>query len=296
MPSLTELFTPSFLLFLGVLLLVACGLVLYFENRMREQNHKITSMLSLVSTLAEDMNGIKVATNSLFQVRSVQSGASNTNEFNESKLITVSDGEADGDEDEDEDEEESDQDEEDSDQDEDDDLNEDEDVEDLDDDDFDDNGSSNDNDATEMLEESNVDDILEDVSVSGSNVSRDEIKVLKLSLDSNKDLEFDLDEENVDNLSVHSSNSLEEPEGPSEGEAEQNQPNEQNEDTVFKTIKINLNEGPDGLGDSENQSEILDYKKLSLNKLRNIVSVKGLSNDAFRLKKYELLKLLENEQ
>jgi hypothetical protein len=39
-------------------------------------------------------------------------------------------------------------------------------------------------------------------------------------------------------------------------------------------------------------SENIDYKKLSLNKLRQIVSEKNLSSDSSKLKKPELLKLL----
>jgi len=39
-------------------------------------------------------------------------------------------------------------------------------------------------------------------------------------------------------------------------------------------------------------SENIDYKKLSLNKLRQIVSDKNLSSDLSKLKKPELLKLL----
>ena len=41
--------------------------------------------------------------------------------------------------------------------------------------------------------------------------------------------------------------------------------------------------------------EVLDYKKLSLNKLRSIVTEKGVVTDASKLKKHELLKLLEVE-
>jgi hypothetical protein len=41
--------------------------------------------------------------------------------------------------------------------------------------------------------------------------------------------------------------------------------------------------------------EVLDYKKLSLNKLRSIVIEKGVVTDASKLKKHELLKLLEVE-
>ena len=63
MASLADLFNPTFLVLLGILLLVVALLVLYFENKMREQNHKIASMLSLVSTLAEDMNGVKMGFN-----------------------------------------------------------------------------------------------------------------------------------------------------------------------------------------------------------------------------------------
>ena len=41
--------------------------------------------------------------------------------------------------------------------------------------------------------------------------------------------------------------------------------------------------------------EALDYKKMSLQKLRTIVTEKGLSTEAFKLKKNDLLKLLEVE-
>jgi len=57
--SLVDLFNPSFLAFLGILVLVAAVLVVYFETKLREQNHKITSMFSIVSTLAEDLNVVK---------------------------------------------------------------------------------------------------------------------------------------------------------------------------------------------------------------------------------------------
>jgi len=54
----------------------------------------------------------------------------------------------------------------------------------------------------------------------------------------------------------------------------------------LKTISINL-EDP--------HPDSLDYKKLSLPKLRSIVSEKGLASDASKLKKNELLKLLGAE-
>ena len=61
MTSLADLLNPTFLVFLGILVLVVAFLILYFESKLREQNHKIASMLSLVSTLAEDMKVILLA-------------------------------------------------------------------------------------------------------------------------------------------------------------------------------------------------------------------------------------------
>jgi hypothetical protein len=54
----------------------------------------------------------------------------------------------------------------------------------------------------------------------------------------------------------------------------------------LKTININLD---------EIHADSVDYKKLPLPKLRSIVTDKGLADDASKLKKQELLKLLEAE-
>ena len=58
--ALTDLFNPSFFMFLGILVLAVALLVVYSESKFREQNHKIASMLSLVSSLAEEVNGTKM--------------------------------------------------------------------------------------------------------------------------------------------------------------------------------------------------------------------------------------------
>ena len=65
MASLTDLFSLPFLMFLGILVLVVALVVVYFESKMREQNHKIASMFSIVSTLAEDANNMKMGLNQL---------------------------------------------------------------------------------------------------------------------------------------------------------------------------------------------------------------------------------------
>ena len=99
--SFVDLFNPSFLMFLGVLVLVSALIVVYFESKMREQNHKITSMLSLVSTLAEDMTGMKIGLNHL-AIRTSQGlqetklpVRENLGIFESNKLIEVSDDEDD---------------------------------------------------------------------------------------------------------------------------------------------------------------------------------------------------------
>ena len=52
-------FNSTSLLFLGVLVLCCALLFAYFESKAREQNHKISSMLSLVSSLTEEVQSIK---------------------------------------------------------------------------------------------------------------------------------------------------------------------------------------------------------------------------------------------
>ena len=55
-----DIFNPSFFIFLGLLMLFLACLILYFESKWREQNHKISSMVSLVSSLAEEVNHTKL--------------------------------------------------------------------------------------------------------------------------------------------------------------------------------------------------------------------------------------------
>ncbi len=258
--SLTELFTPTFFTFLGTLLLIVALVVIYFENKMRDQNHKIASMLSLVSTLAEDMNRVKMGMNHLAMTAiggSAQDQLNTAFISNENK-ITVSDDEDDSDDDASE---------------------------------IDDNEELSDN------EEEDEDDSESDSDSS----SHDDIKVLKLNIskeeqnDDNEDIDETLDldatdeiddlEDLDDNLSdLHSEISH-----ISDSEEKMDNQDETHVNlsaSGLKTISINL---------EETLSESLDYKKLPLPKLRSIVAEKGLSSDASKLKKNELLKLLESE-
>ena len=264
MASLADLFNPTFLMFLGILVLVVALLVVYFESKMRDQNHKIASMLSLVSTLAEDMNGVKMGLNQLAVTRMGGSFPQNFEQpleksrvpFNqETKLIEVSDGEDDDDDDDDYD------------------------------DDIDEEIDIDEDDDNESDEESNHDVVkVFKIDMNSQNQYEDSLSGNNLELD---DLDEELDElddelSEVQSLSSKSSKLSNKLEETVYGETLQEPLNISD----LKTISINL-EDP--------HPDSLDYKKLSLPKLRSIVSEKGLATDASKLKKNELLKLLGSE-
>jgi len=282
MPFLSELFTPTFLLFLGILLLVVSLAVVYFESKLRDQNHKIASMLSLVSTLAEDMNGVKMGLN---QVAMYQMGGSVTQpktqpleNSNRSMFLRENDN-----------------------------------LIPVSDDDSDENTEGAIDDDTSM-NDSDIDaDSLSDDSDDESEIDERDVKVLRLHIQEVSDNsveevgdveEFDeleevdevddfeevdeLEEAIDEDLSVSSkSSSIYQLEISSTENAPVEKSNSLNLSmSDLKTINISL---------EETVPEPIDYKKLALPKLRTIVAEKGLVADAAKLKKNELLKLLEVE-
>ena len=264
MPSLTDLFNPTFFMFLGILVLVVALLVVYFESKIREQNHKITSMLSLVSSLAEELNGVKFGLNHLSRRGGIEPSqfftqnhlAQNEVLDIESKLITVSDDEDDED----------------------------------------------DYDEDEEGEESSSDDVStsDDESITNEEIDFNEpsdVKVLKLNINSgisDEIVDFEIDDFNLD-ISDEESLSSKKSESSIKDSLDllsSQTINEENKDesniilqTDLKKISINL----------EEQLDSLDYKKFQLPKLRSIVTEKGLVTDSSKLKKNELLKLLGAE-
>ena len=268
MSSLADLFSPTFLIFLGILVLVASLLVVYFENKAREQNHRIASMLSLVSTLAEDVNGIKFGLNHL-AVNYIGGGqplAQNTetnNFLNQENLIPVSDDEED----------------------------EDDDYE----DDDDNSDSSEDENSVLIIDDDNNLELIENEDDSDSDTDSDdefddklEVKVLKINITNN------IDNEDINNLELETSNDLNEI---CDDLEETDTLNDEKSNTLshemssennfdignLKTINIHL---------EENKNDAADYKKLSIQKLRSIVAEKGLTEDSSKLKKPDLFKLL----
>jgi hypothetical protein len=278
---MTDLFNPTFFMFLGILILVVALVVVYFESKSREQNHKIASMLSLVSTLAEDMNGVKMGLHHLSVNRA---GGANLPRFpqqaqpsleesnmqlfqnNDDNLIPVSDDESMDDsigDSDDSDDEDSDDDEEEE-------------------DDDDDNNQTNIkiltlNMTTPSAEEDDFEDI-EDIDELEDLGGIDEDMEHLTDTNSQSSKESQSSKKNVLEMlsmrAAENSTSVEQLDGSHINISA----------TDLKTININLD---------EIHTDSIDYKKLPLPKLRSIVTDKGLAEDASKLKKQELLKLLE---
>ena len=291
MPSLSDIFNPSFFMCLGILVLLSALIVVYFESKMREQNHKIASMLSLVSSLAEEQNNLRMEvfrmvstgqTNSVnnfpinnFPVNSFPLNNShfiNKNDSND--LINVSDDEHDNDSDDDDDDDDNDEDDDDNDDDDDDD-----------DDDLEDN---------EVIE-----------------IGDNDIKVLKINInnkESNEDQDNEFNIEQIDDLEElgendddeeSSINDLNDIDDDSSCSVVDLKEETKHDEIVFeKESKLDLSEvdfkkiSISGLDKDANDNETMDYKKLSLNKLKSLVVEKGLTKDSSKLKKNELLNLL----
>jgi hypothetical protein len=327
--SLTDLFTPTFFMCLGVIVLIIAFVVIYFENKMREQNHKIASMLGIVSTLAEDMNGFKNRVNHFviggggpgggtaamsltpFQQEYNLGNVVIEQMENRNGLIDVSD---DDDEDEDEDEEsyssdsESDTDSETSTDDQDEDVV------------YDDDDSNNaiDNDENKYIDSDNDSDIdsdSEDIIEEDNVESAQNIKVIKINIldklvDNENDNDtdnkyFDEPELNLEELDCVLDVSNDIPEISEDYVQEvldlKYETNIDNltmvspqQTTELKTISMNLGV-ESGVGSGVEADDHIDYKKLQLPKLRSMAVEKGLvtSAEAAKLKKPELLKMLE---
>ena len=267
MPSLKDLFNPSVLLFLGILLIVVGGLIVYIESKSREQNHKITSMLSLVSSLAEELNSVKFRLNNTMSAGSglgsgLGSGSGSRNGItkmpsSDDSLVTVSDNDCDDDleslEDDDEDDDDEDEADDEADEDEDEDEDEDDDI------------------------SNNVIDITE----------QKNIKILTLTLNNNIDDDSLVEEDSMieelddDDISIQSSEDIHEKEKENEAEFGESV-------KLFDLKSINIS----SLEESTQNNEPNDLKKQPVSKLRSIAIEKGLSTDPSKLKKQELLKML----
>jgi len=259
--AITDILTPSFLLFLGITLLTTGFIIVYFESKLREQNHKITTMFSIVSTMSEEIQLLKGKS----PFTSFYNGSENNSntilgnflEKNNHNLILVSD-EEDNDEDEDEDE-----DDEDEDDDEDDDEEDDEDYE------YEDEINNN-----KLIVFKDISDIkniqLEEVEQLSQEEVTENINEDLLNQLGNELTELEEMQNDINNISENDFSNI---------------PFDNKDIDMLKSIHIH------DLEESK-QMDITNYKKLPLNKLRELITEKGIINDATKLKKPEIYKLL----
>jgi len=270
MACLTDLFQPNFLLFLGIFVLIVSLLIVYFETKMREQNHKLSSMFSLISALADEINTVKLSLTQNIMGGSLHNKHLDENIINDSNnfkniLINVSDDEEDDSDNEDSDDE---------------DIDEDSvSIIDLSDDEPIENLEINSSDLKVLkFEEKKIE---EKNSINFVNLERNLLDILENSQHLENDIDTIIEHENK----FSTSNDIIEHENKfstSNDIIEHENTNNEHLSSEFKTIHINL----------EEQNETLDFKKLPVNKLRDIVTEKLLTTDASKLKKGELLKLL----
>jgi hypothetical protein len=305
MPSLTDLFSPTFFMFLGIVLLVLALLCAYYESKLREQNHKLTSMLSLVSSLAEELNGVKYV---LHQVTLSGGSAANIVPFHKNvdleentqnkvaqNLIEVSDDDSDENSD-------------------------------------DENSDDESNSEIEMYTDDDDTDIDEDQRGDDNNIidlghthdinmielnNEPEVKIFKINtfvdrIEENTSINEDNFDDMPDLESVSTGSNSSELNEPldlnfqksillnNDNENENNsqyfiaEPKELEENIDLNDIrKINVNDLEDVK--SINAIDSNDYKKMSVQRLRSLVVERNLVTDSSKLKKPDLLKLLEDE-
>ncbi len=265
---ISEIFSTSFLFSIAICSILVGGLFAYFNYRFSEQNHKMQSMLGLVSTMAEEMQYFRSKLSSkqvdssdtmdnIQVIPNFLGGNGNIQNMLDNELIEVSDSEVEDDiESEIEDDEEDEEDEEEE-EDEEDDI--DSEIE----DDIDSEVEELETDDNKKiinidLGTTNNDFVIESEEIDlGNNTNDNAVKNISIDLDLSADEMISTDELNLENM-----------------------------ESTLKSISIDDNVSSKGKE---------DYKKMSLNKLRDIVCAKGLVVDASKLKKNELLKLLGDE-
>ena len=269
MSSLTPILSIPFLLSLGISLILIGFVGVFFYQKITEQNHKISSMVDLISTMAEELNYIRSRFQSGGAVNTLSSGSQapiqiplfNSQPVKSVDLIDVSDDEDDSEEDE-EDEESGDED---------------------DDEESDDSDSDEEEGEEENVRVINISDSLLHSTEELGDVEEIPSEENDDMNDSSED-EDDLDEDDKSSVVSELESKVEVVklnilmEEPQEFEPESLLDIDA---TLLKSIHMTFP-----------TSENIDYKKLSLNKLRQIVSEKNLSSDSSKLKKQDLFKLL----
>jgi len=135
-------------------------------------------------------------------------------------------------------------------------------------------------DLEEDLEEVSVASLeADEVSVASLEDEEDNKKIITIDIDLGASNEMTFDSEEIEDTNMN----------------DLNLSNLEDLDVSLKTIAIDMDISNIGDTNISINKEKDDYKKMSLNKLRDLVCEKGLVKDASKLKKNELLKLLGAE-
>ena len=264
MNQLKDIFNTQFFVILGVVLLLVTCLVLYVEQKFKSYDHKLSSMLSLVSSLAEEFELSKQSNPNLSAPNhSAIAVEKLSNDLEESQLIDVSDNS------DSESESESD-------------------SESGSDDELDDNESNNldyedDSEDDSVNENENENKIISAMDILDSHNDNELFTIKKLETNDIIDLEPEHLEDLDDLNRVEEVDDLEELDDLNEV------------DDLEELDDLNELDDLDEVDDLEElKDEILDYKKLPVAKLKEIALEKELiTSENNKLKKAELLKLLE---
>jgi hypothetical protein len=298
--AISDILSTSFLFSIAIIIILIGGVFAYVSYRMGEQDHKLNSMIGLVSTMAEEsqffrsklnMLQQKLSTKDLPVVDQVQY-ASQMMVGGQDELINVSDDEED-----DSDDDESD----DLEDDESDDLEDDE-SEDLEDDESEDLEDDESDDLEDDESEDLEDDESEDLEDKDLEEGRGEY-IKRLNLTSAIDespVKISYEEIDEDNTSFKETNNLvfddiaDFEATLEEADIQLLAEDTKDDDNFLKNVSITgLDNGILSL--EEIVANKNDYKKMSLNKLREVVVSKGFTSDASHLKKNQILKLLGDE-
>ncbi len=266
--AIFDIFNVSFLFSIGIIVILIGGIFTYVSYRMSEQDHKLSSMLGLVVSLANDLQQVKDKDKHVNdkqvnlkqeETKDIQYASDMMGGQSMDDVINVSDGEYDDEE--------------------------------LEDEDFEENEVSEDDD--DFGEEDNdLDYEQHKIKVLKLDLVNDEDDMLELEadveLEANADAEPNEETIVIKNMYVNMEAEAEllvEAEAKAEAEAEAK--------AETKVVEIEL--AAEDIEDIDNSIEDAigtDYKKMSTNKLREVVVCKGLVPNASKLKKNELLKLL----
>lgn len=288
--AISDIFSSTFLISLAITLFIASMLYIYISNKFAEQNHKINSMFSLISTMAEEQQYFRaklIGRNSQlhdldkaqFAPHLLNNNNNNYNyndeEYNNNEntndLISVSD-------------------------------NQEQDSEYMDDSESDSESEYNEDeyDIEDEQKNNNI-DILNLGLINHNNLGLNQGEQKEEQMEETLDINSENTSTTTINLNSIKTIHLEEPiiQLDSTNELDLSSEiniNDNNDNINFELIHDNDNDNDtiNTINTIEQHSK-QEYKKMSLNKLREVIVEKGLLQDASKLKKNEILKLLGDE-